>query len=57
MVHWLPLYSGKFKADLPKKTVAFHFEFGGEIIEQARYEVRTLYSFENLRIANKALDR
>jgi len=42
---------------MPQKTVAFHFEFGSEIIENARYEMQTLNSWENLQLANKALGR
>jgi len=44
-------------AHYAQKTVAFHFEFGSEIIETARYEMQTLSSWENLQLANKALGR
>ena len=40
-----------------QKAIAFHFEFGSEIIENARYEKQTLYSLENLGIANEMLGR
>jgi len=40
-----------------QKTVAFHFEFGSEVIENARYEMQTLYSMENLQLAKEALGR
>jgi hypothetical protein len=39
-----------------QKTIAFHFEFGSEIIENARYGMTTLYSMEHLKIANAARD-
>jgi hypothetical protein len=44
-------------AHYAQKTVAFHFEFGSEIIENARYEMQILNSWKNLRLANKALGR
>jgi len=37
-----------------QKTVAFHLEFGSEIFENARYEMKTLYSVEHLKTANEA---
>ena len=40
-----------------QKTVAFYFEFGPEIFENARYKMQTLYSMENLQFANQALGR
>jgi len=40
-----------------QKTVAFHFEFGSEVFENARYDMQTLYSMENLQLANKVLER
>jgi hypothetical protein len=40
-----------------QKTIAFHFEFGSDFIENARYEMQTLYSMENLEIANQAFGR
>ena len=40
-----------------QKTVTFHLDFGSEIVEQARYERLTLYSLENLRLADMALGR
>lgn len=40
-----------------QKAVTFHLDFGAEIVEQARYERLTLYSLENLRLADKALGR
>jgi hypothetical protein len=42
---------------MSKKTVAFHFEFGAEIIENSRYEMQTLYSMQHLEIANEVLGR
>jgi len=40
-----------------QKTIAFHFEFSSDFIENARYEMQTLYSMENLQLANEALGR
>jgi hypothetical protein len=40
-----------------QKAVTFHLDFGAEIVEQARYERLTLYSLENLRLADKAHGR
>jgi len=42
---------------MPKKNVTFHLEFSSEIIQNARYEMQTLHSLENLRIANEVLGR
>jgi hypothetical protein len=39
------------------KTATFHLDFGSEIVEQAGYQRLTLYSFENLKLADKALGR
>lgn len=40
-----------------QKTVAFHFEYGSEVFENARYEMQTLYSMDNLQHANQSLGR
>ena len=42
---------------MPKKAVAFHFEFGSEVFENARYEMQTLYSMDNPQHANQSLGR
>jgi hypothetical protein len=38
-----------------QKNIAFHLEFGPEIVEQARYERPTLYNLENLIYVDRAL--
>ena len=45
------------EARYAQKTVTFHLDFGSEIVEQARYERITLYSLENLKLADQALGR
>jgi len=40
-----------------QKTVTFHLNFDPEIIENVRYENQTLYSLDNLKIANQVLGR
>ena len=40
-----------------QKTVTFHPNFIAEILENARYEMLTLYSMEHLQLANEALGR
>jgi hypothetical protein len=40
-----------------QKTIAFHFELDPEIIGNGRYEMLTLYSLDNLKIANAVLGR
>jgi hypothetical protein len=40
-----------------QKTVTFHLNFGPETIENARYEMLTLYSLEHLQLADEALGR
>jgi hypothetical protein len=52
-----PLLGFPPSARYAQKTVAFHFEFGSEIIDNARYEMQTLYSMNNLGIANEVLGR
>jgi hypothetical protein len=39
------------------KTVTVDLDFGLEIIEKVRYENQTLYSLDNLKIANQVLGR
>jgi hypothetical protein len=40
-----------------QKTITFHFEFTSEIIENAQYEMKMLYSIDNLQFANQSLER
>jgi hypothetical protein len=40
-----------------QKTATFHLNFGPETIENARYEMLTLYSLEHLQLADEALGR
>ena len=40
-----------------QKTVTFHINFEPETIETLRYENQAQYSWEDLRLANKALGR
>jgi hypothetical protein len=44
-------------AHYAQKTVTFHLDFGAEMLENARYEMITLYSMEHLQLANRALGR
>jgi hypothetical protein len=41
-------FLGITPARYAQKTVTFHFEFSSEVIENARYEMQTLNSWENL---------
>ena len=41
----------------PNKTVAFHFELGSKNVENARYAMQTLYSLDNLKVANEVHGR
>ena len=54
---WCSTRIHQTSARCAQKTVAFHFEFGSEVIENARYEMQTLYSMENLQLAKEALGR
>jgi hypothetical protein len=40
-----------------KKTVEFHFDLGAETVANARYNILTQYSWENLKLAYKAIGR
>jgi hypothetical protein len=52
-----PLPGAQPSVRYAQKVIAFHFEFSSEIFENARYIMQTLYSLENLKIANKVLGR
>ena len=40
-----------------QKAITFHLNFDPETIENARYEMQTLYSMEHLQLANEAIGR